>query len=484
MYIIVYSMPFIRYDMWAYHSKEQTMAVFVNRTLNLKKIKMIGFDMDYTLVAYHTKEFEHLVYDLARNRLRRDFSYPEEIEKLTFDFDRSIVGLVLDLKNGCILQLSRYNKVKTSYYGLEQVPFKKQKAIYQNMAIDLREEQYKSLDTLFAISNGVLFSQLVQLKKDGVDLPVYAQLQQDITSAIDSLHMDGSLKKIIKDDFGTYVKRDEKVAWLLERYKDYNKQLMIITNSDYSYTRALLDYAITPYLRNHDSWQDVFDIVVTFADKPRFFDRSNRFLKIEPETGLMSNHEGPITSGIYQGGCSSKLQRDLGLQGSEILYLGDHIYGDVVSIKKSCDWRTALVLADLEREMEGLKASYAVQKEIDELMDRKAVLEKKINEIDIKRYESKQRIYIPMDKLYKETDDINTRISTLLGEYVTYFNPYWGEILRAGSEESRYADQLERYACIYMTNVSDLYEFSPRIYFRPVKRILPHERAVVEEIEG
>jgi HAD superfamily 5'-nucleotidase-like hydrolase len=460
------------------------MAVFINRTLNLKKIKMIGFDMDYTLVAYHTRAFEKLVYDLARERLRSEFSYPAEIEKLTFDFDRSIVGLVIDLKNGYLLQLSRYNKVKSSYFGLDQVPFKKQKAIYQNMAIDLREEHYKSLDTLFAISNGVLFSQLVQLKKQGVELPVYAQIQHDITSSIDSLHMDGSLKQIIKNDFGTYVNRDEKVARLLERYKDYKKQLMIITNSDYSYSKALLDYAITPFLQHHSSWQELFDIVITFADKPRFFDRVNRFLKIDPATGLMENHEGPIVSGIYQGGCSKQLQKDLNLQGSEILYLGDHIYGDVVSIKKSCDWRTALVLADLEREMDGIKASYGVQKKIDELMDRKAVLEKKINEIDIKRYESRNKIYIPMDELYRETDEINTEISKLLGEYMTYFNPYWGEILRAGSEESRYADQLERYACIYMTKVSDLYEFSPRIYFRPVKRILPHERAVIEQMEG
>ncbi len=89
-----------------------------------------------------------------------------------------------------------------------------------------------------------------------------------------------------------------------------------------------------------------------------------------------------------------------------------------------------------------------------------------------------------MDALFGEMDEINGEISHLLVEYMTYFNPYWGEILRAGSEESHYADQLERYACIYMTKVSDLYDFSPRTYFRPLKRILPHERAVLENTEG
>ncbi len=459
------------------------MPVFVNRTLNLKKIKMIGFDMDYTLVAYHTEKFEHLVYDLAKERLVTDFSYPETIRSLKFDFNRAIVGLVIDLRNGYLLQLSRYNKVKLSYFGLEAVPFRKQNEIYQNMAIDPRDQNFKSLDTSFAISAGVLFSQLVQLKKEGTELPDYAELESTVRAAIDSLHMDGSLKEIIKQNFETYVKKDPRVARLLERYKDYKKQLMIITNSDYAYTRSLLDYAINPYLQHHTSWQDVFDIVITFADKPRFFERNNRFLRIDPETGLMRNHEGPITPGIYQGGSSSRLQKDLHLQGSEILYLGDHIYGDVVSIKKTCDWRTALVLADLEREMQGIRDSYEVQKAINELMHQKSGLEKKINQIDIERYESKRKRYIPMDNLYREMDEINGRISELLSTYLTFFNPYWGEILRAGSEESRYADQVERYACIYMTKVSDLYDYSPRTYFRPIKRILPHERAVEESLK-
>lgn len=70
---------------------------------------------------------------------------------------------------------------------------------------------------------------------------------------------------------------------------------------------------------------------------------------------------------------------------------------------------------------------------------------------------------------------MNGRISEQLGIFKKFFNPYWGEILRAGSEESRFAEQVEKYACIYMTKVSDLWEHSPRTYFRPIKRILPHE---------
>ena len=145
-----------------------------------------------------------------------------------------------------------------------------------------------------------------------------------------------------------------------------------------------------------------------------------------------------------------------------------------------CNWRTALVLKDLEREMEGLWKSKAVQKKIDYYMNKKETLEKRINEADILKYEGKLEKPGSLEPLYNEIDRLNSRISALLKEYVKFFNPYWGQILRAGSEESFYAGQVEDFACIYMTRISDLYDYSPRTYFRPIKRIMPHELEVIK----
>ena len=41
---------------------------------------------------------------------------------------------------------------------------------------------------------------------------------------------------------------DPLVGRMLERYKSAGKKLMLITNSDYGYTRFLLDYAVNPFL--------------------------------------------------------------------------------------------------------------------------------------------------------------------------------------------------------------------------------------------
>lgn len=455
------------------------MSVFVNRMLNLKRVKVIGFDMDYTLVGYNTRELEKTTHRLVIGILVNNLKYPEEIKKLRFDFLRSIVGLVIDKQKGNLIQLSRYGKVKTSYHGLTEIDYKKQNLIYQEMAIDIKTSDFISLDTSFSISFGVLYSQLVQLKDDGLQLPYYYQIADDIKAALDTVHQNDSLKSIIRKNFARYIKLDPDVALLLERYLDYDKKLMIITNSDYTYTNDLLNFAINPYLKKHKKWQDVFDIVITLASKPGFFQYQQNFLLVDEKTGLMKNHFGSVSKGVFQGGWFKKLQQDLKVQGSEILYLGDHIFGDVVSIKKSCNWRTALVLGDLEEEMKNIRESKDVQHKITTLMNSKSKLEATINHYDITRHERKIKRETIM-KLFEEIDELNTQISFQLTELKKYFNPYWGEILRAGSEESRFAEQVERFACIYMAKVSDLYNYSPKTYFRPDKRLMPHEIEALE----
>jgi HAD superfamily 5'-nucleotidase-like hydrolase len=451
------------------------MPVYVNRVLNLKKIKVIGFDMDYTLVRYNPKAFEELTYEKAKEKLITIMSYPKEVGELNFDYDRSIVGLVVDKRNGNLLKLSLYGKVKKSFHGLDEIDYKTQNKIYQNMLIDISRPEFQSLDTSFAISNGVLFQQLVQLKKEGVNLPDYYQIAEDIKEAIDISHQDDSIKSVVVKNFNKYVIKDSKVAFLLEKYKAHGKKLMIITNSDYNYSKALLDYALNPFWKKHNRWEDVIDLTITLAVKPRFFERSGNFLKIEPDSGLMSNYRGLVDKGFFQGGWFQKVQDDFGVEGSEILYLGDHIYGDVVSIKKRCSWRTALVLGDLEGELIGIEESKGIQENVDKLMRQKTDLEMKINRMDIQKDEGGPVDRKKMDVLFTEIDKINKEISDGLVKYNQYFNPYWGQILRAGYEESRFADQVEKYACIYMTKVSDLYDYSPKTYFRPMKRYLPHE---------
>ncbi|TNF00438.1 MAG: 5'-nucleotidase [Deltaproteobacteria bacterium] len=452
------------------------MGIYINRTLNMKRIKAIGFDMDYTIVRYNSEAFESFTYTSVIEKLITEKSYPKDIKKLKFDFNLVIQGLVIDRKRGNILKVSRFGKVKSATHGTKLMDYQTQQKIYSNRVIDLNDVNIQSLDTSFSISNGVLFGQLVDLKDQGVDLPSYDTLAEDIKEVLDLAHADGTLKAEVKNNISKYIIQDPEIANLFERYKKYGKKLMVITNSDFSYSQLLLDYTITPFLKEHKSWKDLFDITITLSGKPGFFTNRNRFLAVDPETGLMSNHEGPVTSGIYQGGHAGKLQKDLGLEGDEILYLGDHIYGDVVSIKKTFNWRTGMVLDPLTEEVDSIIKSTPIQNEINELMNHKEDLETKLNELDLKKKEENEEVSKQeINKLFAEIEKVNSSISELLVKYRSHFNPTWGEMMRAGQEESRFADQVEKYACIYMQKVSDLLKYSPKTYFRPLKRVLPHE---------
>jgi HAD superfamily 5'-nucleotidase-like hydrolase len=444
------------------------MGIYINRTLNMKRIKAIGFDMDYTIVRYQTEAFERFTYTEVLKKLVSDKKYPDEILNLSFDFNRVIQGLVIDKRRGNLLKVSRFGKVKSSYHGLTPLDFKLQQSIYGNGVIDLSDPHIQSLDTSFSVSNGVIYSQLVDLKHKGVSLPDFETLSDEIKEILDVCHSDGTLKNEVRKDLAKYIIQDPEIVNVLERYKKNGKKLLVITNSDFNYTKLLLDYTMNPFLKDHQSWTDLFDITITLASKPRFFHTSSPYLSINPETGLMSNAEGKIGKGIYQGGWAGKLQKDLGLEGDEILYLGDHIYGDVVSIKKTFNWRTALVLEPLAEEIEAVKRSAKIQKEIDKHMSAKEALEYKLN---ANENASKEEL----NNFFSEIDKVNGIISEQLELHKHYFNPYWGEMMRAGLEESRFADQVEKYACIYMTKVSDLLSYSPRTYFRPFRRILPHE---------
>lgn len=53
--------------------------IFCNRSLNMKNIVAVGFDMDYTLAQYKPETFESLAYDGTVRKLVYDLGYPEEV---------------------------------------------------------------------------------------------------------------------------------------------------------------------------------------------------------------------------------------------------------------------------------------------------------------------------------------------------------------------------------------------------------------------
>jgi HAD superfamily 5'-nucleotidase-like hydrolase len=443
----------------------------------MKKIKLIGVDMDHTLIRYHSENFESLVYQLVKDQLVAVKHYPESIKKLNFNYNDAIRGLVVDCKNGNILKLSRYGAIRQSYHGTQLIDYAEQQKIYRSTYVDLNDANYMVIDTSFSIAFCVLYSQLVDLKDSFPDdVPNYHLIAQDVQFCVDKVHSDGSLKSIISKHLSTYVIKDRALVDGLKHFIHHGKKIFILTNSEYSYTKILLEYAISPFLKKGESWIDLFEFVITLANKPRFFYDNLRFLAVNPANGTMSNIIGPIIPGVYQGGNAKKFTEDLHVSGDEILYIGDHIYGDILRLKKDCNWRTALVVEELGEERAAQAKALSVEKQISDAMEVKKKLEYEYVHLYTRSIdESSTQYNKEIQDWLTQINQIDVQLTKLIKEQQTFFNPKWERVFRAGAEESYFAYQVDRFACIYMEKLSDLLECSPITYFRANRRLLAHD---------
>jgi hypothetical protein len=55
------------------------------------------------------------------------------------------------------------------------------------------------------------------------------------------------------------------------------------------------------------------------------------------------------------------------------------------------------------------------------------------------------------------------------------FHPVWGQLMKAGSQNSRFAHQLERYACLYTSHARNLVAYSPQKTYRGQSDFMPHD---------
>jgi hypothetical protein len=198
---------------------------------------------------------------------------------------------------------------------------------------------------------------------------------------------------------------------------------------------------------------------------------------------LLSNFYGKINwHEIYQGGNAEILEKHLKLSPSEILYIGDHILGDVVTLKESIVWRTGLVIQELEEEVPILQNSAGIHKKIAEKMREKEKIENRVLQIREKLWGKKNdpALTEEWEVLREKLKVLDEVVRQLIFDSQKDFNPYWGEVMRAGNEISRFATLVERYACIYMSSVANLSYYSPFKYFRSQRRFLAHDTLPTE----
>lgn len=461
--------------------------IFCNRTLNLRSIKAIGYDMDYTLVHYQVEAWEGRAYIYLQDKLLAQ-GWP--IAHLEFEPERAIRGLVLDIELGNMLKINRFGYIKAASHGTNKLEYRAMRQTYKRTIVELSEDRYQFLNTFFSISEACMYAQLVDLYDEDKlpdDVFSYTELYRRVRGALDEAHLEGELKAGIMAKPEEYVVLDPQTPQALLDQKMAGKQLLLITNSEWSYTKFMMSYAFDRFLPNHMTWRDLFEIAVVSSRKPSFFTGSPSMLRVHEDTGLLEPFVGKLKEGsVYFGGNAGKIEEYLGCAGDQILYVGDHIFTDVHISKSMLRWRTALILRELEDEITEIQRNIPMQQRIYDLMKKKERLEDEYSQLrlDLQRIrlgygthsnKNPDDIRADMTKRRNELVELDDEIAPLVVEDGREFNALWGYLLRTGKDKSHLTRQVERDADIYTSRVSNFLNYTPFMYFRAARGSLPHD---------
>jgi 5'-nucleotidase len=474
--------------------------VFCNRNLRMDTIEMIGFDMDYTLALYHQDRLEQLSIELTLQKLVDKHGYAPEIRDLGYDPRWAIRGLVVDKKHGNLFKMDRHAYVGRCYHGFRELTHDERKQTYRNEKINLSSDRYEWIDTLFSLPEAVMYAALVDWSERGARPVDYDRLFTDIRTAIDEAHRDDTLKSVIKADLAAFIVKDPQLGEALHKFRSSGKKLFLLTNSLYDYTAAVMSYLLDGERKAYPSWRNYFDIVMVGAGKPAFFNELRPFVHIDPVSGApIANGGEPVKhlarDKVYQAGNVVAFEQITGIKGEQVLYIGDHIYGDILRLRKQHMWRTAMVLQELEREIAVSDRLEGQIKDLELLDRRHRNLESEIDyqSLRLKKIqrllddpatvaalrprleEARKATRESLDALRDRAGLMDSEVGSLEDRIDRAYNAHWGSCLREGNENSRFGEQVNDYADLYTSRVSNFGPYSPLRYFRAPRRPMPHE---------
>ncbi len=456
--------------------------IFCNRTLNLRSVKAIGYDMDYTLVHYRVEEWERSAFEHARARLA-ERGWP--VDHLVFEPDQFTLGLVFDLALGNLVKATRFGYVVRALHGTKLLGFDDQREAYSETVVELSSERFEFMNTLFELSRAALWTQLVD-EFDAGNLPAvvgYGDLYWQIDDALGRAHAEGMLKAEILADPERFIDPNPDIVPTITDQRLAGKKIVLITNSDWAYTRATMARAVDPYCEPGTTWRDLFDLVIVSAAKPRFFaDRDPIYRVVDEERSLLQPHFGPLSKGdVYFGGHARLVEEWSGLPAAQMLYVGDHLFGDVHVTKDVLRWRTALIAREIEAEVDDAITFAPEERHLIELMAEKVAVEHRQAVLRMERRRAMSvgdpivEIERRLSAVGAEAARIDSAVAPLARAASQLGNSNWGPLMRAGNDKSLFARQVERYADVYLSRVSNLLYATPYAYLRAARGSLPHD---------
>jgi 5'-nucleotidase len=464
--------------------------IFCNRDLRMTGIAWVGFDMDYTLAIYDQPEMDRLSIEATQRKLVLR-GYPEFVAEVPVSIDFPVRGLLIDKRFGHVLKMDRYKVASKGYHGTRRLTRDELRALYQSKKLRPATPRYHWIDTLYALSEVALYVALVDgFEQRGMAID-YGRLFSDIRESIDEAHRDGTILDAVLGDFPRFIRKDPDLAPTLHKLRSAGKKLFLLTNSRWPYTDKMMQHLLGGAMAEYPSWRNYFDIVVCAATKPAFFTERRPLLERDGDHSKAATF--PLERGrIYEGGNLHDLERALAVSGDEVLYVGDHIYGDILRSKKDTAWRTAMIIQELETEVAAHEASQEdiartveLEDQRDRLEDELRFYQARFKELTGKKHNGnggavameaeRVRVKRALERVRGLLRHVDAEQAELEKRIDLAFHPYWGSLLKEDNEQSSFGAQVEEYACLYTSRVSNLLLYSPQQHFRSPRDVMAHE---------
>jgi len=212
--------------------------------------------------------------------------------------------------------------------------------------------------------------------------------------------------------------------------------------------------------------------VIAEANKPAFFTGRNVFREISKETG----HTGSLLveklerGKVYFAGNQKAFESMAGITvGDAVLYVGDHIFSDVMISKKRHAWRTCLIIPELSRELECAVRTRDMYYDVIQLARQKSVLYSSLDPGELNpEVESALKVKSAAAKVKAESRELTRSIDRC-------YNPAFGSVFRSGLHQSFFSMQVGRYADLYAPSVLSFLHYSFLRSFTAPFLTLPHE---------
>lgn len=256
---------------------------------------------------------------------------------------------------------------------------------------------------------------------------------------------------------------------LLNRLREVGK-VFLATNSDYKYTNAIMSYLLDDGTEDKfdlkkKTWRSYFDLILVDTRKPLFFAEGTVLRQVNTDNGKLriGTYTGPHQHcAVYSGGSSDIVGELLGVKGKDIMYVGDHIFGDILKSKKRQGWRTFLVVPELSKELN--------------IWSEKSELFNELKSLDIFLGQLHEHIHSDsteqpnISSIQKQIQKITQEMDMCYGKM--------GSLFRSGSRQTLFSSQLIRYADLYAATFLNLLYYPFSYVFRALPVLMPHESTV------